>query len=264
MKADDPRIGVFFLALPVMHLLMSSLYLWGYTSAFGASLSAFVAASDIFNTSINDMVGVYLTSMIPWALMMYFRFAGPFPYVEDWVDAKPEGTDKVKAQRIHNKARMFAVLALGFITITTIIYQGWQIINRKPIDYMLTNVAIMAFGVTLSIAILAKLKVSKTAYELTFLLFFLVTNAACVGASRGQRDRLYRYGGWSEFSICNEYAVFRSISEYFVAIDKKNNRVLIDKDCKVKFRIPHLDKQKLEKTMSAQLQKEPTFPTVAK
>ena len=72
------RFVAYAVALPVAHLIVASVFLWGYSYGFDSRISAFVDISDIFRVSIADLAYLYLSAFFSLStFLVYLDEIGP-------------------------------------------------------------------------------------------------------------------------------------------------------------------------------------------
>ncbi|WP_312145330.1 hypothetical protein [Brevundimonas sp.] len=215
--------------LPFAHLLMASTYLYAYCFGFGANLSTFVSASDIFTTSIRSLAPVY-------AIAAGFIFLSSGGRLIHWLTSVARIDEPYGPYRRFNFnggiGRVFKIFAVAF----TALWIGTSYATGKAID-----VGYVASGGLVFVLVQDVLFNARQTREVTVVLFAIavVFGTIAFGLHSGQRDRHAQYAAQSASnSVCGDYVVLRRFSDAYLAIGKDNRHRLIDDECKAKFTVP--------------------------
>lgn len=231
-SSDNPsKIGwqTGLVVLPFAHLLMASTYLYAYCFGFGANLSTFVSASDIFTTSIRNLAPVY-------AIAAGFIFLSSGGRLIHWLTSIAHIEEQYGPPRhmkfdspVSNAIKIFAV---GF----TVLWVGTSYASGKAIDVTYIMTGGLAFMLVENV-----LFNTRQARDVTVVLFAIAVIAGTIAFAlhSGQRDRHAKFASQSASnSACGDYVVLRRFSETYLAIGRDNRHRLIDDECKVRFEVP--------------------------
>lgn len=215
--------------LPFAHLLMASTYLYAYCFGFGANLSTFVSASDIFTTSIRNLAPVY-------AIAAGFIFLSSGSRLAHWLTSSARIAEHYGPPRRWKmdtpllKASKLSLIALTGLWAVTSYASG------KAID-----VAYIATGGLLFVLVQDVLFNARQTREVTLVLFVIavVVGTITFALHSGQRDRHAKFASQSASnSACGDYVVLRRFSDTYLAIGPDNRHRLIDDECKARFEVP--------------------------
>lgn len=238
MMTNSERLGHILVAIPIAHVLGSAFYLWSYCLGFGANIVVYASASDLLSVSINDMVRVYATSLVPPLLITASRLGARHPYAIDMANALPV-EQQAGAHATNRKMRK----SLNWIAIVSFIVLGGLIVrsvivgNQFPYTMLLLALDIPA--VVLWMGLCESRDYSSMTFESGTILGGFVLALFCIGGGRGQSDRFINYqSALKSHTTCDKAVVLRQISGRYLSILPNNSRALISEDCKVIFRVP--------------------------
>ncbi len=196
------------------------------------------SAADLVSVSINDMVPVYVLSLIIPLLLTLARLSYPNPYTIDKINALPEDQRVKGISHFRTFRRVVMGTAISaFAVCSTIIL--WRLWNDDQFSYRLLWVGILLPGTLLWMLFCEKRGVSNWTYEAGSILSNFLIALFCIGAGHGQADRFRTYKeAKNSHTACSRAVVLRQMSGKFLAIMPDNSRALISDDCKVKFTVP--------------------------
>lgn len=235
---SNERLSHTLVAIPIAHILGSAFYLYSYCLGFGANIVAYASASDLVSVSINDMVPVYVLSLIVPILITVSRLSSPHPYAVDKVNALPI-EQRAKG---HSDNRMFRrvvmiTAAIGFLICVGMLL--WSLWNGNQFPYRFLWIGFQLPGAILWMIFCEKRGYSNWTYEAGAILSGFVTALFCIGAGNGQTDRFIPYNvAKTSHTACSKAVVLRQLSGRFLAVMPDNSRAFISDDCKVKFTVP--------------------------
>jgi hypothetical protein len=231
-KPDYSQVTAIIVALPVMHLLASSIFLWGYSVGFGSGLSAFAAPTDIFRVSIKHLVLLYL-SVGSGAAILLSR-----SYIRKKRSAGINGDNPVKSNIGFGRIiGLILIVGIGFILPVAYVISCYYFDRPVRIAWATAPVLATAIMVLLVVSDHAQFdELKANAITVAALVFLMVLVG---GLDKGHLDRTQSYeGGLVRFSRCNDLLIMKAFSDFYLAIKPDNTKVLIDADCKVKFSFP--------------------------
>lgn len=225
----DINFSTGLVVLPFAHLLLASTYLYAYCFGFGANLSTFVSASDIFTTSIRNLAPIY-------AVAALLAFLTVRPRLGHWLTSVAEVPEVYGPWRRHSYntplIRIWKVVAIA----STASWVTTSYLTGKPIDVH------FIVGGGLGLLFFQDVLVNaRQTRDVTIVLFLIATVVATVafGLNSGQRDRHAPLPIQSASNAtCGEYVVLRRFSDVYLALGKDNRHRLIANDCSVKFTVP--------------------------
>jgi hypothetical protein len=235
---SNERLSHTLVAVPIAHILGSAFYLYSYCLGFGADLVVHASAADLVSVSINDMVPVYVLSLVIPLLIAVARLSSPNPYAFDRINALPP------VQRADGRSyfRLFRLVVMGLAIATFIICAAiisWKIWNNEQFPYPPLWVGVLLPGTLLWMLFCERRGFSTWTYEAGAILSNFLIALFCIGAAHGQKDRFIPYkDAKSSHTACSKAVVLRQMSGKFLAIMPDNSRALIADDCKIKFTVP--------------------------
>lgn len=220
------------LGVSALHVVCAAIYLYFYCVGFGANISMFFSAPDIFSISITKLAGVYLLSLL-WPLLIYGSlFLLKVKTNDEWIASAPtpEG-----ANRRHRNMRLVAkICAVGFTVqvafVLFVAFQNWWSGEVFSASATLTSICMSV----MFIIILVK-SALPNGLALGFFFFCGVVGGAI---DNGQFDRHATYNTTRSLPMCNGFKVLTKASSNYVAIGNQGTKVLLTQDCKVAFVFP--------------------------
>jgi hypothetical protein len=207
------RFVTYAVALPIAHLVLASMFLWGYSVGYGGRVAMFIDISDIFRVSIADLAYVY------WSVIMGLA----------WFWFNLEQT-KASAHLAKPKPTMILVSVLGIAGIA-----GPLLPPILPIP--MTDFAIWLSLISLGVIIFAVINrvVSPQAF-LAVAMVYLFSSSWLNGADRGEVERGISYQtAQARTPLCGRAALIRRFSDFYLAVLQNNQKVMIDSECKLRF-----------------------------
>jgi hypothetical protein len=225
------------IALPLGHLLVSSIYLWAYCIGFGGNIASFMAPSDIFSTSIGNIASIYIATIFYSALML---LAGRMGAANSKKAAEailrsgdPSQTDIALERFLSQRKSAFQVLVVFLICVEIFL------ISVGIRYYSLTGVVLAPTilgpvgGVAFLIVVRTEIFVRYPKEFLSIALMgFIAVSAFAFGIEAGQTDRDAPVLMVSkEVPSCKGFAVLRKVSDKLLLVRYDGMRVLSDEKC---------------------------------
>lgn len=235
---SSERLSHTLVAVPIAHILGSAFYLYSYCLGFGADLVVHASAADLVSVSINDMVPVYVLSLVIPLLITIARLSSPHPYALDRINALP-AEQRVDGQTSFRKFRRLVMGTAIFAFVVCSAIFVWGLWNNDQFPYRMLWVGLLLPGTLLWMLFCERRGYSNWTYEAGAIVSNFLIALFCVGAAHGQTDRFIPYKtAKNSHTACSRAVVLRQLSGKFLAIMPNNSRALIADDCKVKFTIP--------------------------
>ncbi|MNH79297.1 hypothetical protein D3C73_316150 [compost metagenome] len=219
------------IAVSAAHVLAAAAYLYFYCVGFGANLSVFYSAPDIFSISITKLANVYLRSLIwPAAVMLLLRVLG-VKNNHEWIESAASPESKVRRKRQIDKATTASLWMMYVAVVVTALIAGWNWYHgREASAYAVISAVLFA-----ALYFFAR----RGGLPLTYLVGIFFVGGVVGGAiDNGQADRHLKYSTYRALPFCGEYKVLGRASGNYLAVGKKSEKVLIKDDCKVAFVFP--------------------------
>ena len=229
---DDKRLGTALVAIPVLHVLSTSIYLWAFAVAFGGNLTAFFTPTDLFSTSITDMVRVYLNSLVLPFMMGVYRYL-PTYKPPTFGDAPPISRRNIKRALV---AATFGMIVMVAIVEIMILRQG------RPFNFFVLNLGIIVLLAPFVMDFADKLKFGLLGRDIIYIgtLFFI--SAICLGLDAGKIARRQPYLAMhTGYAMCGNSVVLHKVGDGYLVARPSSRKAIVNSDCKVLFRFPMTD-----------------------
>lgn len=238
------KIGKYIVAVPVFHLIISSMFLWGWTTGFGSNAVVLADAKDIFSISISDMVAIYFGGLITPILYILLRKDDVKSSSDDErgsysIDELGEKIEELKLLLTKLKRRNFLILfvfyALGIIGII------WSIHRFASGMEMGTSIAMVPFlflAIILSSRFVREIKDGYSLF-ISIAVFGLVTSSMSNGLIGGQSARYSTYENTRHSALhCHDSAVIRRLGDSFIVVTKFDDKLVTNLECNPKLIVP--------------------------
>ena len=229
------RITKYAVAISTAHLSVCIVYLLGYTVGFGQRLIYLTSPSDIFRVSLADLSYIYANS----ALLLFItarNITSKVPYLEDKINLIQDRERKyTKLGNLHKTRRIFKFFVFSYILINlaAAVYCIFTNSVLAPIFFSAIPLILVPFSQNF---VMERFQIDHRVYEIASFLLFIIITAFANGILFGKSDVQVKYKDILHNSFhCNNYAIIRSISDNYVAVSIEDNKVLIDKECKLLF-----------------------------
>lgn len=226
-------------ALPVAHLIITSIYLFAYCVGFGSGLAIFASPGDVFATSISNLIPIYIAALIfPVATTIHRHKVWKHATAEDQIAALPSEEQREEATVQLVRKRSLMKRAVWVVAVVALLASSLAYLLGDTVEARLTTAPVM-----LVIAIWLWERKPFGLYgwrmDLMILAISFLLSAVSTGIDHGQADRHYRFES-QRFShaSCDGYVVLRRFSELYLAVGSEDRKLLIDKDCKPKLLVP--------------------------
>lgn len=231
-KEWGATLSAVVLGLSALHVICASIYLYFYCVGFGANISMFFSATDIFSISITKLAGVYVRSLI-WPVIIYGAFrALKVKTNDEWIADAP--TPQAAQRRLKNMdgALRFAtwmIYASLVVVVGRVSWEWWH--GREGSAYALLSALSMA-------ALLIFIRQKGYAPIWFGLLAFFISGVVGGALDNGQSDRHAPYTSSRSLPTCDAFKVLARASSLYVGIGVHNTKVLLKEDCEVVFVFP--------------------------
>jgi hypothetical protein len=225
----DERLGWgnILVALPLAHVLIASLVLYGYALGFGGHLSQFLKPEDLFATTLSEVMLIYVVFVVEGAVLWWFVTAG-------FDRTRPRKYGPFKPHAVPLWQHIAVWVAVAF---TSTWLLGSYLLGGKLVASAFPLMAVLLlshYGPTLG----ARLSGSRRFIPITAIGLLI---PLAFGADQGQRDRHLRLGGREAHRpTCGGKLVLRAVGENYLAFSQGRHG-LIDGECKTVFTIPAID-----------------------
>gem|GEM_PF-1753684 len=218
--------GNILVALPFVHVAISTLFLVGYCAGFGAHLGRYVRPEDIFAISISEVVMIYLIIIVQVAL--FSRIAGPTPR-----KAK-SGRETYGPPSPHIFRPWVGSLASLLVVVTLIVALTGYAIGQS------VRPSVIAIVLVFEIIVRAKRNAAdRRAFFYRMLAVTLIVPVV-MGAEYGQDDRHKARRANDGLMKCGESHIHRPIGGKLLGYNEKSH-ALFDEQCKPVLIVPEID-----------------------
>jgi hypothetical protein len=213
--------------VPVGHVIVCSLFIFGFCAGFGPSISGLFTVSNFFTVTLQNLMVIYPVC-VGFPLLAYYFM----------VRNDHDGTlFSAKFELRNEKAYYFAfwiVLTVSWSLFGLMIRERWQ---GYYVPWFF--IAISAFVAMLPLVcyICAVKGVTFRTLRVTVDILYFVTTVIALGATKGD---VYRRGSseslQDEQMHCEKLTVLIPVGERFIAVNKNTgDRFVINEDCKAVF-----------------------------
>jgi MFS family permease len=226
-------------AVPVSHVVISSLFLMGYYAAFGGGIANFGGPSDIFAVSIQDIGPSYITTIaMPLFVLVWTRAKlGAWTPHEANLLLPKDQHDEAELKRASLKRYFMRIgIFLIVILIVNLVYERIRF-NRFNFS-IIWLLSLIILGLVL-VWFDRKLHFDNKIYFSSWIIGCVLITAPLSGLNRGQRDRNASFAEISQNgALCGSAAIIRPLSSLYLAVTRDDKKVILDGDCRIKFLLP--------------------------
>lgn len=224
---------------PLAHLGAVSLYLYFYCLGFGGNISAFVRPGDLFSASMQDMLRIYISSLlIPVAITAIRHLSGtPFAHVA--ID-RLEGGAREAALLRHDKTKK-SILFLSILILSIGVFGSlWKYYNREYLSIFSIWFSASPIFYILMYINRHKIPVGDVVYDIFVIVLAFIFSAISSSVDFGHYDRVSKYVDDVRLnSRCDDGAVRRKIGEMYLATMPDDSKALLDSNCKPIIFVPN-------------------------
>jgi len=236
----EKLLGQLPVLAPIVHVLTCFIFLFGYSTGFGAGIGALFSFSDLFTISLTDVAYIYISGLLLPLAIVSARFQPGYRTIEHrWANSGTE-EDKIKLEnRIKANRRLVTVIfSASIITFVPSAYLAIHFDQRIPYSELATP---SCLGVTLAtLHYLSKFQTSFKVDLIIAAMASLMVGAFLIGVARGQGERRYSTQVFSQNHIsCGKYTILRPASGKFIAVDQAGKRIIIKDDCAIAYMVPN-------------------------
>jgi hypothetical protein len=207
--------------VPIVHLLVTGCYLFGYGRGFGRQIVAFMTLNDLFVASLRAVGLAYLLIAVPVLIVVLLR-----------------ARDGRQARRVPVYAAFLLVLigAIGFALSAPITGLSGRTLQ--------IHASLAAMGALLLATFAVLRRMQATGADLQAMAIFstamLFAFALALGYNKGlmDRGRTYGAGNGRYFQCEGGRLIIRSVGAHYLTVDRAGKWVLVDGNCQPRF---HLD-----------------------
>lgn len=231
-KTEPLALSTLLIAVPLTHLIITSVYLLCYCIGFGGNVGAFISVDDVFSTSLTQVAPIYVTGLLFPGLLILWRHSWKYPYEADRIAAMEDPVRQRQAA-LHLKVVQSALFVTALVSLAIALVRiGDAYLRATHIPVFTLSILTFTFGPIILGRYLGRGKITWRVYEVATLALMFSASALASGVDRGQSDRIRDYASLSEVRpMCGDYAVLRKISGQMLAAGPRNERVLLDEDC---------------------------------
>lgn len=239
MPGKTLSLGTAIIVLPVAHLCAAALWIWGWTSGFGAEVAMFADARDVFSLSVSDLMWVYLGGLIGPLVLIGATSDREESEVEadlhEETDAEALNQQlaelRARVKKMRRRLRTMGVLSIG-VGVISLLWTLDQSHRGEPLGFFLS----FAIGVPIGLAVLSRFDISRferTHVAIAAVVVGLAWNATTTGIVSGQaaRHATFEEAGRRSFR-CEAGVVLRRLGDNFVVVRSDNRKIVTDLECK--------------------------------
>jgi hypothetical protein len=237
---EKEKIGLALVAIPLIHVVVASLYLSGQCNGFGANLCAFVTPKDLFITSIQSLVPVYTgLLLIPLLLTMLRHTFMEHPYAADRVAATTDEELKRSRQRSLDRSKLLIVVIASSVALIGFgLFCYWLSLGIKPNYYIIyfTTAPLLMLVVARTLPTFGIYSIGS---EICVAVVTLIYASFFFGLNSGQLARNMQFSEINQTNPhCGKNLAITTIGSLYIAIAPDNSLTLVDDKCAPTFAIP--------------------------
>lgn len=232
----DKALGRLAIVVPVLHVVVCTFFLAGYSWGFGGGVSKLFDTSDYFTATIENLIKIYTVALAIPLMTLVYRHRSGHPYAIDTVHSEedPLKRDIMMSRMLLIRKLIFYISwILVFLILFAFIIQVKFDLYRSY--YVTSQVIILALTFPYW-HLCRNIKFYGFWAELAWLLVGFAFATLAMGADSGFKDRRYPYSIVSQDSFsCNNNSVIFRAGENFIAVEQLGKRIALNKDCDLKF-----------------------------
>lgn len=224
---------------PIAHALVCFVFLYGYSTGFGANIGAFFAVTDIFAVSLNDLVVVYASGFLVPLLAISNQLKPDYKSFVQTVYESGNQTSIRNIKLIHKSLSVviFLILALSFVFM--IVFSALAIKYDYRLPFLYIGIFLPLVLALSWFSFSASLKTTFATDQFIAVVLTLFSTALVLGMATGQTERRASRDSFADYRVmCGNLVVLRAADERFIAVDPKNRRLMVNEDCQTKFVVP--------------------------
>lgn len=236
ISASDLSLGQLAVIFPVFHLLMSTIFVWGYCAGFGFSLAVFTTTSDIFTFSISSMIPIYAASFLTPIAILAVRYSRPHTNAHDAVMAIADPQERQQAMDKLEVTRNYILVGAFALSLLIMGMAVWDAIHGNRIQWVLIGAVPGFLMVYAFVQAKNAWNLDALTYEFAYIVGYFAIACVTFGLDRGQIDRHREYkASQGDFFQCGNNIVIRKIGDNFLVVKPDNTKAMVNQECKELF-----------------------------
>ena len=231
-------ISSVLVAAPFVHVVVVSVYLFFYCIGFGANISSFLKIDDLFATSFQSIIRIYITSLAIPVVVVWLRYASGTPFATTAID-RFDGEARSAAEAHNN--RMKRIILFGALVISTISIIGlaWNLYHGVYIGYFIFWQSNILLYYILIYRYKHRMGLTDFWHESVVIYTSLLISAASLGLDGGHIDRSSSYvDAIARNSRCDDGLIIRKIGDMYLSTMPDDSKALLSSECKILIFIP--------------------------
>ncbi|NVE95133.1 hypothetical protein [Altererythrobacter lutimaris] len=217
-----------FVLIPALHIFCCFVYLFFYYYSFGNGLIYFASPTEVFSVSLAEVAPLYLFGGLGLII-------GAWSYqTDDQIESRHSKAGARVAKGLKYSQHAFVgLLALALLVVGAVS----SMIEGYIFWFLMIFPLVLLFASSLSAFAVHK-GLTVNAIMPIFWLSFAFISVSLNGLEDGQYASLVRVELDSiSGPRCHEKVILKDDADSFLAVDKDNNRLIVDKECATKFKV---------------------------
>lgn len=229
----------YIVAIPFLHLLLTSLFLIGYFKEAGAGLYNWLTIGDLFSVSIGEVGPAYISIIVmPAAFIIWSRLNRGAWTDFDAAMAAPEA-EREEALLKFRKSKRFYQWLIGLSMLFMISALAFHSYRVGYVSYTLWFIISISIFFFVNNHVHSKIDIPSYWMFITYAVGAIFLYCYFAGLSKAQDEFHLTYAVAAKTKLrCGDAMVLRRVGDRFIALLSDNSRVLIDANCKPIMRIP--------------------------
>jgi hypothetical protein len=227
-------LGNVLIALPAAHLLVASLYTWGWLAGFGANVAVLADPRDLFSVSMSKLVIVYAISLVVPVVQSVLMFRG-------WKRGGA-GSDGAISGALTPRFTSWVLVAIFGLLLAALLLCFDLLHRGQPQGLAMLMLAQLA-AIPTGKFLIDHLTLQHSEFQAVSVAVGLLFGSLGFGVADGNFARYATYGVKEGQVIeCGDKLVLRRFGENYIGIAPGDRKVVTGLECKVVMVVPPVRK----------------------
>ena len=228
--------------VPLFHVVVTSLYLIGYHFAIGYKLFIFSSPSDLSSVSVGEVGPSYIATVALPVIYVIWQRARTGAWTEhEAILSTPPSAQRDKALENFVAFRKFMRKLLFLVPISQAVIAAISYYKLGYISYMFGGICASFFFLFVNDYVYSKSDMTSKTFHASSISCIVIIIALFTGLASGQNDSIITYiNAKTILPSCKGNIILHSIGNKYLAINEKNNHIVIDSSCDLFAYLPNL------------------------
>lgn len=209
-----------------------------YYLAFGRGLVLFASATEVFAVSLSKVGPLYLYGGIGCLIGWWSHES------DEEIDNNYKERDARIVKYVKRNSPYVWLFLCAFIFIINI----WSYLLDDYVRWIELQFPLVIFGIYASQKSLEGVRATQPIRFIGMVAALVIGSISLNGLADGtDAAKIIVSADKNNSPSCNGYIILKDVSDYFLAADLENNRILVDKDCDLKFLISEAENLNLRR-----------------